>query len=242
MFQKSIKSVFKYIFISFLIIMIFLVWYNFLRHYISYDFLLKNHNILLSWKNDNYYFTLSIFIVFYILVVALSVPGASIMSITGGFLFATFPGVFFNVLGAVIGATIIFIGAKIFFSDSLLNKIKNKYSEDNFLTKMQSELQENEFNYLIILRLIPIIPFFITNLALAIFGVRLRIFIITTLIGILPVTFVYTSFGAGLSSIFKNADIPSINIFANPIILVSSVFLIILAVLPIIIKKIKKAN
>ena len=240
MIQKNIK--FKYIVTFFLIIMFFLIWYFFLRHYISYDFLLKNHDILLSWKNNNYYFTLSIFIIIYIIIVALSVPGASIMSITGGFLFATFPGIFINVFSAVIGAIIIFIGAKIFFNNSSLHKEKRKYFGESFLIKMQSELQENEFSYLIILRLVPIVPFFLANLALAFFGVRLRTFAITTLIGVVPVTFVYTSFGAGLSAIFKSSHTPSVDFFSNPIILISSIFLIVLAVLPIILKKIKKVN
>ena len=124
----------------------------------------------------------------------------------------------------------------------LLDKIKRKQARDNFFIKMQNEIQENEFSYLIILRLMPIVPFFIANLAPAFFGVKLRIFIVTTLIGILPGTVVYTSIGAGLSNIFKNDNAPSLDFFSNPFILISSVGLFALALFPIIIKKLKKAN
>ncbi len=164
------------------------------------------------------------------------------MSLTGGFLFSTFPGVFFNLLSAVIGATLIFIAAKTFLGNILLDKMKRKQARDNFFVKMQNEIKENEFSYLIILRLMPIVPFFIANLAPAFLGVKLRVFIITTLIGILPGTVVYTSIGAGLSNIFKNNNAPSLDLFSNPFILISSLGLLVLAIFPIIIKKLKKAN
>ena len=83
----------KYILIVGFAILIFLVWYFFLRYYISYDFLVKNHDMLLLWRDNNYNFTVISFVVIYILIVSLSLPGASLMSLTGGFLFSTFPGV-----------------------------------------------------------------------------------------------------------------------------------------------------
>jgi len=242
MIQQNMKFEFKYILMLLLIVMVALLWFFFLRYYISYDFLVKNHNILSSWRDDNYNFTVITFIIIYVTTVALSLPGATMMSLTGGFLFSTFPGVFFNLLSAVIGATLIFIAAKTFLGNILLDKIKRKQARDNFFIKMQNEIQENEFSYLIILRLMPIVPFFIANLAPAFFGVKLRIFIVTTLIGISPGTVVYTSIGAGLSNIFKNDNAPSLDFFSNPFILISSVGLFALAIFPIIIKKLKKAN
>ena len=116
----------KYILIVGFAILIFLVWYFFLRYYISYDFLVKNHDMLLLWRDNNYNFTVISFVVIYILIVSLSLPGASLMSLTGGFLFSTFPGVLFNVFGAVIGAIFIFSAAKTFMGDFLLAKIKRK--------------------------------------------------------------------------------------------------------------------
>lgn len=242
MIQKKMKFEFKYILILLMIIMVILVWYFFLRYYISYDFLVKNHDILSLWRDNNYNSTVISFIIIYIMIVALSLPGATMMSLTGGFLFSTFPGVFFNLLGAVVGAMLIFLAAKTFLGNILLKKINRKHAEGSFLVNIQNEIQENEFSYLIILRLIPVVPFFIANLAPAFFGVKLRIFTITTIIGILPGTVVYTSFGAGLSSIFKNDNAPSLDFFSNPVILISSVGLLALAILPIAVKKYKKAN
>ncbi|MCH1535610.1 MAG: VTT domain-containing protein, partial [Amylibacter sp.] len=100
----------------------------------------------------------------------------------------------------------------------------------------------NEFSYLIILRLMPVVPFFVANLAPAFFGIKLRIFTFTTLIGILPGTLVYTSIGASLSTIFKRNESPNLGIFSNPDILISSIGLLVLAIIPLVIKKIKKAR
>ena len=137
---------------------------------------------------------------------------------------------------------LIFLAAKTFLGNILLDKIKGKNVGDSFLIKMQNEIQENEFSYLIILRLMPVVPFFVANLAPAFFGIKLRIFTITTLIGILPGTLVYTSIGASLSTIFKRNESPNLDIFSNPDILISSIGLLVLAIIPLVIKKIKKAR
>ena len=105
---------------------------------------------------------------------------------------------------------------------------------------MDKELQENDFSYLLILRLVPVVPFFVTNLAPAFLGVKLRTFVITTLFGIIPGGIVYTSIGAGLGEVFARGETPDLSIVTQPHILGPIIGLIILAAMPIIIKKFKK--
>jgi len=107
----------------------------FLRDYLTFDALSENREALIAFRDNNYLLTVLIFITTYIVIVAFSLPGATIATLTGGFLFATFPGALFNVVGATLGATGIFLaarwgfgeklGAKLEGSDGIVKKIKD---------------------------------------------------------------------------------------------------------------------
>ena len=242
MTEKKIKRSFevKYMLILFLALVIIFIWYAQIKNLISYDYLTQNRELLISWRDDNYAMAVVIFITTYILVVALSLPGASLMTLTGGFLFNIFPGFFYNIVGATSGAILIFLATKTFLGDFLYSKIKSNGNKKSILDRMNSELHENEFSYLLILRLMPMVPFFIANLAPAFLGIKLRTFAITTLLGISPGTIVYTSVGSGLGAVFDNNGSPNLDIIFEPITLISVISLIALAGLPIFIKKMKK--
>jgi uncharacterized membrane protein YdjX (TVP38/TMEM64 family) len=89
--------------------------YYFFRDYLSFQALADNREALLAFRDDNYVLTAALFILAYTLIVAFSLPGATIATLTGGFLFATFPGALFNITGATIGATAIFLAAQTSF-------------------------------------------------------------------------------------------------------------------------------
>jgi uncharacterized membrane protein YdjX (TVP38/TMEM64 family) len=211
-----------------------------IKDYVSFDALAENREALLAWRDSNYVLSVLTFIGVYILVVAFSLPGASLMTFTGGFLFATFPGSFYNIIGATIGAVLIFLAAKTFLGDFLYSKIHTDDGKESILERMDKELHENTFNYLLILRLVPAIPFFISNLAPAFLGVKLRTFALTTFLGIFPGAIVYTSVGAGLGEVFARGETPNLGIIFEPHILGPIIGLIVLAALPILIKKFKK--
>ena len=242
MTEKKIKRSFevKYMLILFLALVIIFIWYAQIKNLISYDYLTQNRELLISWRDNNYTMAVVIFITTYILVVALSLPGASLMTLTGGFLFNIFPGFFYNIVGATSGAILIFLATKTFLGDFLYSKIKSNGNKKSILDRMNSELHENEFSYLLILRLMPMVPFFIANLAPAFLGIKLRTFAITTLLGISPGTIVYTSVGSGLGAVFDSNSSLDLDIIFEPITLISVISLIALAGLPIFIKKMKK--
>jgi len=244
MTEKKIKRSFevKYMLILFLALVIIFIWYAQIKNLISYDYLTQNRELLISWRDNNYTMAVVIFITTYILVVALSLPGASLMTLTGGFLFNIFPGFFYNIVGATSGAILIFLATKTFLGDFLYSKIKSNGNKKSILDRMNSELHENEFSYLLILRLMPMVPFFIANLAPAFLGIKLRTFAITTLLGISPGTIVYTSVGSGLGAVFDSNGSPDLDIIFEPITLISVISLIALAGLPIFIKKMKKGR
>ena len=222
------------------VIVVAVIIYLKTREYVSFEALAANREALLAWRDSNYTLAVVAFMAAYILVVAFSLPGASLMTFTGGFLFATFPGAIFNILAATIGATLIFLAAKTILGDFLYAKIHTDDGKESLLEKMDKELQENDFSYLLILRLVPVVPFFVTNLAPAFLGVKLRTFVITTLFGIIPGGIVYTSIGAGLGEVFARGETPDLSIVTQSHILGPIIGLIILAAMPIIIKKFKK--
>ena len=213
----------------------------FLRDYFSFEMLAENRESLLAWRDNNYLVAALTFIALYVVIVAFSLPGAAVMTLTGGFLFGVFPGALFNVLGATMGALVIFSAVKLGLGDYLHAKFfeDNQDGKETFLEKMDKELHENELSYLLILRLVPAVPFFLANLAPAFLGVSFRMFALTTFFGILPGSIVYTSVGAGLGDVFAAGETPNLGIIFEWHILGPILGLIALAALPIIVKKIR---
>ena len=140
----------------------------------------------------NYALAIALFMLVYGAAVASSVPGASFLTLSGGFLFGTFTGGAAAWIAATIGATLIFLAARTAFGDLLRARV------GGWLERLGSGLREHAFSYLLVLRLTPIAPFFVVNLAPAFFNVGLRDYVLATLIGMIPGAFVYASVGAGL--------------------------------------------
>jgi uncharacterized membrane protein YdjX (TVP38/TMEM64 family) len=137
----------------------------------------------------------AIYIGLYIAVVALSVPGSAVLTMTGGFLFGTFAGGFAAVIGASVGAVLIFQIARSAFGENLLRRA------GPFAARLADGFQADAFNYLLFLRLVPAFPFWLVNLAAALFAVPLPTFAIATAIGIIPAALVFAFAGAGLDSV-----------------------------------------
>ena len=208
----------------------------FLRDVLTFDTLRDNREALIAWRDSNYLLAALIFIAIYIVVVAFSLPGAAVMTLTGGFLFGIFPGALFCVIGATLGAIAIFLAAKTGLGDMLQEKIR---SNEGIVKRVDAGLKENEISYLFLMRLVPAIPFFLANLIPAFLGVSLRNFAFTTFFGIMPGSVVYTSVGAGLGEVFARGESPNLGIIFEPHILGPILGLCALAALPIVIKSIR---
>lgn len=212
----------------------------FLKDYLNFETLRDNREALVAWRDGNYILAALTFIVIYIAVVAFSLPGAAIMTLTGGFLFSIFPGALFVIIGATLGAISIFLAAKTGLGDALHAKMNDGKNDSKLMNSLENGLRENEVSYLLLMRLVPAIPFFVANLAPAFFGVKLRNFALTTFFGIMPGSIVYSSVGAGLGEVFEAGETPNLGIIFEPHILGPILGLCALAALPIIIKKFRK--
>ena len=208
----------------------------FLREYLTFDTLKENREALLAFRNANYALTVLAFIAAYILIVAFSLPGATIATLTGGFLFTTFPGALFNILAATIGATAIFMAARWGGGEKLAAKID---SSEGAVKKIKSAIDDNQWEALLLIRLVPAVPFFMANLIPALVGVSLIRFVVSTFFGIIPGAVVYTSVGAGLGEVFARGETPNLGIIFEPAILLPTLGLSALAALPIILRAVR---
>ena len=208
----------------------------FLRDYLTFETLRDNREALLAYRDNNYLLTVAAFIGVYILIVGFSLPGATIATLTGGFLFSTFPGVLFNVTAATIGATAIFMAARWGLGEKLAAKMDGS---SGTVKKIKSAIDDNQWEALFLTRLVPAVPFFVANLIPALVGVSLFRFIVSTFFGIIPGGLVYTSVGAGLGEVFARGETPNLGIIFEPVILLPILGLSALAALPIILKAVR---
>jgi len=207
-----------------------------LKDYLSFETLRDNREALIAFRDANYVGTVLAFIAIYVVIVAFSLPGATIATLTGGFLFATFPGALFNITGATIGATLIFLAASWGLGQKLSRKMD---ASDGLVRKIKDGIDNNQWEMLFLIRLVPAVPFFVANLVPALVGVPVFRFIITTFLGIIPGAVVYTSVGAGLGEVFARGETPNLGIIFQPQILLPILGLCALATLPIVLKAVR---
>lgn len=227
--QKKI-SLSRWIPLIILLIVLSFFFYFRLDKYVSFESLKNHRQLLLHWTSEHYFLTVSIYILIYIVGVAVSIPGAVFFTLAGGFLFGIWLGTLYVVIGATMGAIILFIAVKMALADWVLQK------SSKWIKQMEKEFQENAFNYLLTLRLIPIFPFWLVNVISALLDVRLATFVSATFLGIIPGAFIYASVGHGLSTLFDSNQLPNLNIIFTPPILLPLLGLAILALLPVLYK------
>ncbi len=208
----------------------------YLRDYLSFQALADNREALIQFRDNNYLLTVLVFIAAYVVIVAFSLPGATIATLTGGFLFATFPGALFNITGATLGAIGIFLAARWGLGEKLAAKMENS---EGSVKKIKEGIDNNQWEMLFLIRLVPAVPFFVANLVPALVGVPLFRFAVSTFLGIIPGAVVYTSVGAGLGEVFASGETPNLGIIFEPKILLPILGLCALAALPIIIKAVR---
>lgn len=198
-----------------------------LDEYLSWDALVDHNEWLLRQVAENAVASFLIYSAAYILVIAFSIPGGTIMTLVGGYLFGTLIGGTATVLGATIGACLVFLAAKTALGGLFREKAGSA------LLRMEEGFQANALSYLLVLRLVPIFPFWLVNIVPALLEVPLRTYFIGTLVGIIPGTFVYASVGAGLGTLLAQGQTPDLGIIFNLEILLPLIGLSLLSLLPV---------
>jgi|TARA_R110002096_G_scaffold415163_1_gene616645 uncharacterized membrane protein YdjX (TVP38/TMEM64 family) len=201
--------------------------------FLSFEAIGENYGALKNYIASDYLLSLFLFSSVYILAVAFSIPGASILTLLFGALLGTVVAGTLIVISATIGATLIFLAAKYALQDAL------KERAGPWLSKMRAGFKENALSYLLFLRLVPAFPFFVVNLVPAFMGVNLRLYMATTFIGIIPGTFVYASIGSGIGYVLEQGKTPDLSVLSSAQVMVPLAALGFLSLIPIIYKKMK---
>lgn len=206
-----------------------------LQDYLTLTMLAEQRDALKGFVADNRIGAAAGYAVIYALAVAFSFPAASVLTIFSGFLFGWLLGGVLTIIAATLGATAIFLAAKSAFGDVLRKRA------GPFAAKLASGFSDNAFGYLFVLRLAPVFPFFIMNIAPAFCGVKLRPYVLATFFGIMPGTFAYAWLGQGLDSVIVAAAAAgreiSISDLATPELTIAFLGLAIVAAIPTMVRK-----
>jgi len=207
-----------------------------LDRYLNFESLKENREVMLAWSESNSGLAIVVFGLAYAAMVAFSLPGAVWATLIGGFIFGTAAASVYVVVSATIGATLIFLIARYALADFFHAKAGAA------IKKMEAGFQDNAMSYMLVLRLVPLFPFWLVNLVPAFLGVPLRTYVLGTFFGIIPGSVVYCSVGNGLGAIFESGGTPDLGIIFTPEILGPIAGLALLSMVPIAYKRMKARN
>ena len=205
-----------------------------LGRFLSLEALKLHREALQMWVLEYGFLAALVYAAIYALAVSFSVPGATIITIAGGFLFGPWLATIYVVTAATVGATAVFLAAKFALGDFLRERAGSA------IERMEAGFRENEVSYMLILRLVPLFPFWLVNLVPAFLGVRTGVYVLCTLVGIIPGSFVYTLVGDGAGAVLDEGGDLDLGIIFEPRFLAPIVGLVVLACIPVIYKRIVK--
>jgi uncharacterized membrane protein YdjX (TVP38/TMEM64 family) len=207
-----------------------------LRQYLTLESLRDHRAALLAFVEVHGLGAALLFILAYTLVVAFSIPGATIMTLASGLLFGAGLGALVSVIGATLGSSILFLAARTALGDLLRRKA------GPFVAKMAEGFKRNAFNYLLFLRLVPAFPFWAVNLAAAVLGMGFTQFVLATFLGIIPASAVFSSFGAGLGQVFDAGGAVTLSSALSPQLLAGLIGLGLLALVPVVVARMRRQS
>ncbi|MFH2043955.1 MAG: TVP38/TMEM64 family protein [Pseudomonadota bacterium] len=217
----------KIFILLFVVIMLVVFYMAGLEQYLSLDYLKLRLSEFIEYYNSHKLFVISAYASIYILVTALALPGAAVMTLAGGAIFGVYIGTAVVSIASTTGAALSFAGARYLFREWIETKYKTN------LVKFNEGIEKNAFNYILFLRLVPLFPFFVINLVLGLTRVKFKTYILTSWIGMIPGTFVFIYAGKQL------AEIDSVKSVMSGRVLLALSMLGLLMLVPLFYKKIK---
>ena len=184
-----------------------------LHRWLSFESLAAHRSALAGFVSGSPALAALLYVAAYVLVVAFSLPGGAVMTVTGGFLFGPWAGAALAVAGATLGASALFLAARHALAETLARRA------GPVLGRVRDELRRDGFWYLLSLRLIPVVPFWLTNLAPALAGMPFPAYVAATFLGIIPGTAVFAGIGAGLGQVLDAGGRPDLSVIFSPVVL-----------------------
>jgi uncharacterized membrane protein YdjX (TVP38/TMEM64 family) len=209
-----------------------------LRDQLTFAALRDNREALLALRDVRPVASVALFMAVYVAIVGFSLPGATLATLTGGFLFGVFPGALYNVTAATLGAVAIFTVVRLGLGEGLRARVD---AGNGTIRRISDGIRRNEVPVLLSMRLMPALPFFITNFIPAFLGVATWRFAWTTYVGILPGGVIYTWVGSGLGEVFARGETPNMGVIFEPQFLLPILALVALSLAPIVVKTLRRA-
>ncbi len=194
---------------------------------LSVRFLGQQQQALHAFADARPVLALASYVAIYAVAVALSLPGSVVLTLAGGLLFGTAIGAAAAAVGATTGAMLLFLAARSSLGEVLARRA------GPLMDRIRPGLQRDGFSCVLALRLLPVVPFWLVNLAAALVGVRPGPFVLATAIGIIPATVVFASVGAGLGSVLAAGGEPDLSVIARPAVILPLLGLAALSLLPV---------
>ena len=210
------KTLTRYLPLALLVIGLILVFTSDLGRFLNLSALQTHEAALRGFVADNLPLALLTFITVYAVSTALSVPGGTVLTLAGGFLFGTWIGGVATVVGATIGAIAVFYAVRTSLGAALRRRAE---ASDGRLKAIIDGVGAGAFGYILTLRLIPLAPFWLVNVAAALAHAPLRAYALATFIGIMPATFIYSGIGAGIGDLLARNEAPDLGVIFQPNIL-----------------------
>ncbi|MBP0616182.1 TVP38/TMEM64 family protein [Jiella mangrovi] len=231
--QRSRRGPSRYLPLLALVAALALAYAFGLHRYVSLEGFLDSREALQAWVAGNRLLAGVGFVLLYAVLVAVSFPAASLVTVASGFLFGWFLGGALTVVGATMGATVLFLAARTAFGDVLRRK------SGGAIARFADGFRDDAFTYLLLLRLTPVLPFFVVNIAPAFFEVSLATYVATTFLGIIPGSMVYAFLGSGLDRTLENLDAGKLELsdLVTTEMTIALVGLAVLAILGVVLKK-----
>jgi len=205
-----------------LIVAVIAIFASGVTQYLNLEALQANEAGLRGIIDDNLILALLAFIAVYAIATAVSLPGATILTLAGGYLFGTWVGGSATVIGATIGAVAVFYAVRTSLGEALRAKAE---ASGGMLKKVIDGVGQGAFGYILTLRLIPLAPFWLVNVAAALAHAPLRAYALATFFGIMPATFIYSGIGAGIGALVARGEAPDLGVIFEPRVLVPLVAL-----------------
>lgn len=199
------------------------------RGQLTMESLAQHHLNLVAWRESHLVAAVVGFVGVSVLAALLSVPGIALVTLAGGYLFGAIAGTALMVTGATVGATGLFLVTRAGLGRGRIERWQDRL-QDSRLAGLVTGLRENELKTLFLLRLAPVVPFFLANTLPAAMGVGLRRYLLTTGLGILPGTAVIATVGDGLGEVLASGGTPGTGALAPFLITVPALVLAVVLV------------
>ncbi len=199
-----------------LVVVVIAVFASGVTRYLNIEALQTHEAALRTFVSDNLILALATFIAVYAVATAVSLPGALILTLTGGYLFGPWIGGSATVVGATLGALAVFYAVRTSLGEILRRRAE---ASGGKLKAVIDGVEAGAFGYILTLRLVPLAPFWLVNIAAALAHAPLRAYALATFLGIMPATFIYSGIGAGIGELIARGETPDAGVIFEPKIL-----------------------